>query len=252
MGPELMERMKAQCERFGTVFSLDEIVSADLGGRPFVLTTSAGDTIEADAVVIATGASAKYLGLPNELRLRGHGVSACATCDGFFYQQQDVCVIGGGDSAVEEATFLTRFAKKVYMIHRRDTLRASKIMQKRAQDNDKIEILWNTQVADVLGKDEVTGVRLKSAIDGTERDLAVTGVFLGIGHTPNTKPFVGKLRMDGSGYLLTTPGSTHTSIPGVFAAGDVQDIVYRQAITAAGSGCAAALDCEHWLEDQAH
>jgi thioredoxin reductase (NADPH) len=252
MGPDLMERMKKQCERFGATFHMDEIVDVDLSGRPFQLRTSMGETIEADALVVATGASARYLGLPNELRLRGHGVSACATCDGFFFQEQDIAVVGGGDSAMEEATFLTRFARKVYIIHRRDKLRASKIMQERAFNNDKIEFVWNTNVIDVHGADKVEGLRLQNTVDGTERDLDVTGLFLGIGHTPNTKPFAGKVRMDDSGYILTTPGRTFTSVPGVFACGDVQDIVYRQAITAAGSGCAAAMDCEAWLEEQSH
>ncbi len=250
MGPELMERMKAQCERFGTKFVMDEITSANLSERPFKLTTSTGDTVEADALVIATGASAKYLGLPNELRLRGHGVSACATCDGFFFQKQDIAVVGGGDSAMEEATFLTKFARKVYVLVRRDTLRASKIMQQRALANDKIEILWNTVVDDVLGAEEVEGLRIRNHSTGEVRDLPVTGFFLAIGHTPNTGPFAGQLETDPSGYLLTKPGTATTSIPGVFAAGDVQDSVYRQAITAAGSGCQAALECERWLESQ--
>jgi thioredoxin reductase (NADPH) len=250
MGPELMERMKAQCARFGTTFEMDEVVEADLSERPFKLKTSMGKELEADALVVATGASARYLGLPNELRLRGYGVSACATCDGFFFQEQEIAVVGGGDSAMEEATFLTKFAKKVYLIHRRDTLRASKIMQKRAFDNDKVEFLWNTTVTDVHGDDSVTGLTLQDTVTGETRQLPVTGLFLAIGHIPNTKPFVGQLETDEDGYLIAKPGSTLTSIPGVFAAGDVQDREYRQAITAAGSGCAAALDCERWLEAQ--
>lgn len=248
MGPELMDNMKAQCERFGTTFELDEIVSADLSSRPYKLKTGLGAEIEADALVIATGASARYLGLPNELRLRGHGVSACATCDGFFFQDVPIAVVGGGDSAMEEATFLTRFASKVYLIHRRDTFRASKIMQQRVFDNDKVEILYNTTVVDVHGTDKVTGIRLKSTTDGAERDLDVEGFFLAIGHDPNTAPFKGQLSMDDAGYLLTAADSTRTNIDGVFAAGDVQDKDYRQAITAAGSGCMAALECERWLE----
>jgi thioredoxin reductase (NADPH) len=247
MGPELMERMRSQCERFGTTFELDEVVEVDLSQRPFKLTTSLGHTVDADAVIVATGAAAKYLGLPNELRLRGHGVSACATCDGFFFQGQDLAVVGGGDTAMEEATFLTKFASSVTILHRRDTLRASKTMQKRAFDNPKIKFIWNTTVDDVLGEKKVTGLRLRDLVTGETSELPVTGLFLGIGHTPNTAPFVGKLAMDENGYLTTTPGSTYTSVPGVFACGDVQDHTYRQAITAAGSGCMAALDCERWL-----
>jgi thioredoxin reductase (NADPH) len=247
MGPDLMERMRAQCERFGTTFELDEITEVDLSQRPFKLSTSLGDTIEADAVIVATGAVAKYLGLPNELRLRGHGVSACATCDGFFFQGQELAVVGGGDTAMEEATFLTKFASSVTILHRRDTLRASKTMQQRAFDNPKIKFIWNTTVDDVLGEHKVTGLRLRDLVTGETSDLPVTGLFLGIGHTPNTAPFEGKLEMDENGYLVTRPGSTHTTVPGVFACGDVQDHIYRQAITAAGSGCMAALDCERWL-----
>ena len=250
MGPELMERMRAQCERFGAKFEMDEIVEADLSSRPFRLKTSFGGEVFADALVIATGASAKYLGLPNELRLRGHGVSACATCDGFFFQGADVAVVGGGDSAIEEATFLTKFARKVYLLHRRDSFRASKIMQQRAFDNPKIEIMWNTTVTDVLGADKVDALVLQDTVTGETGHLPVTGFFLGIGHTPNTKAFAGQIEADATGYLIPKPGSTHTSVPGVFAAGDVADSVYRQAITAAGSGCQAALDCERWLEDQ--
>jgi thioredoxin reductase (NADPH) len=252
MGPELMERMKAQCERFGATFVMDEVTEVDFNARPLQLTPSYTDPVEADAVVIATGAAARYLGLPNELRLRGHGVSACATCDGFFFQDQDIAVVGGGDSAMEEATFLTKFARKVYLIHRRDSLRASKVMQDRAFANDKVEFIWNTVVTDVIGESSVEGLALRNVIDNTERTLPVTGFFLAIGHTPNTKPFAGKLRLDDSGYVIPAPGGTTTSVPGVFACGDVQDIVYRQAITAAGSGCAAALDCERWLENESH
>ena len=244
MGPELMERMRAQCERFGTTFELDEITEVDLSQRPFTLTTSLGDTLEADAVIVATGAVAKYLGLPNELRLRGHGVSACATCDGFFFQGQDLAVVGGGDTAMEEATFLTKFASSVTILHRRDTLRASKTMQQRAFDNPKIKFIWNTTVDDVLGEHKVTGLRLRDLVTGETSELPVTGLFLGIGHTPNTAPFEGKLEMDENGYLVTRPGSTYTTVPGVFACGDVQDHIYRQAITAAGSGCMAAIDAE--------
>ncbi|MEZ4315914.1 MAG: thioredoxin-disulfide reductase [Myxococcota bacterium] len=249
MGPELMDRMKAQCARFGSEFIMDEIVEVDLSKRPFKLTPSFGTPLEADAIIVGTGATARFLGLPNEKRLQGHGVSACATCDGFFFQKAHVAVLGGGDSAMEEATFLTKFASKVTIIHRRDTLRASKIMQERAFANPKIEFLWNHDVVDVLGDEKVTGLKVRHTETGVESVMDdVTGFFLAIGHIPNTKPFVGKLTMDGSNYLLTRPGSSHTNIPGVFACGDVQDTVYRQAITAAGSGCAAALDAEKWLE----
>ncbi len=250
MGPELMERMKAQCERFGTTFSWDEIVGADLSKRPFTLETSGGQTVEADGLIIATGATARWLGLPNETRLQGHGVSACATCDGFFFQKAHVAVIGGGDSAMEEATFLTKFADKVTIIHRRDELRASKIMQERAFKNPKIEFLWNHEVTDVLGEDKVTGLEVRNVLDGAVDTLDdVTGLFLAIGHIPNTAIFKGQLDMDASGYVVTRADSTITNIEGVFAAGDVQDNVYRQAVTAAGTGCMAALDCERWLEE---
>ena len=250
MGPELMDRMKAQVERFGTTFSYEEITAADLSSYPFKLTTDSGEQVEASAVVIATGASARWLGLENETRLRGHGVSACATCDGFFFQDVPVVVIGGGDSAVEEATFLTRFASKVYLVHRRDQLRASKIMQQRAFNNAKLEIIWNTTMEDILGDDKVTGVRLKNVVSGEVSDLECAGVFLAIGHVPNTGAFKGQVDMDGSGYIQTAADSTATNIPGVYAAGDVQDTVYRQAITAAGTGCMAAMEVEKWLEEQ--
>jgi thioredoxin reductase (NADPH) len=248
MGPELMERMKAQCERFGAKFVFDSVVEADLSQRPFKLFTDGGETIEADALVIATGATARWLGLANEERLKGHGVSACATCDGFFFKNVPVVVVGGGDSAVEEATFLTKFASKVILVHRRDKLRASKIMQDRAQKNPKLEFLWNHEVVDVLGEQKVSGVRVKSTVNGDEHEIPVAGLFLAIGHVPNTQPFKGQLDMDEGGYLLTKTGSTYTNVPGVFACGDVQDQEYRQAVTAAGSGCMAALDCERWLE----
>ncbi|MFT4622895.1 MAG: thioredoxin reductase (NADPH) [Myxococcota bacterium] len=252
MGPELMERMKAQCARFGSEFIYDVIESADLSSPPFKLKPAMGDVQEFDAVVIATGATARYLGLPNETRLSGHGVSACATCDGFFFQNVPVVVVGGGDSAMEEATFLTKFASKVIIVHRRDTLRASKIMQERAFKNPKIEFLWNHSVVDVLGDDAVTGVRIEHSTTGVQADLECSGFFLAIGHTPNTVVFRGALDMDDAGYLITQPGTTVTNVPGVFASGDVQDTVYRQAITAAGTGCMAALECERWLEAQEH
>jgi len=250
-GPELMDRTRAQAARFGTEFSYDFIEGVDLSERPFKLTTASGEVKLFDAIVIATGASAKYLGLANEKRLRGAGVSACATCDGFFYQGAEIVVIGGGDSAIEEATFLTRFASKVTIIHRRDALRASKIMQQRAFDNPKIEILWNKDIVDVLGADKVTGCRVRDTQTGEESDVPCTGFFLGIGHHPNTDLFKGQLSLDPVGYIISEPNTSRTSVPGVFAAGDVADSVYRQAITAAGAGCKAALDCERWLEDQA-
>jgi len=250
MGPDLMENMKKQCERFGATFEMDEIVEADLSQRPFKLKTSFGKEMEADALIVATGASARYLNLPNELRLRGHGVSACATCDGFFFQGQDIAVVGGGDSAMEEATFLTKFARKVYVIHRRDTLRASKIMQDRALANDKIEFVWNSVVRDVLGDDKVEGLVVEDTQTGETGMLDVTGLVLASGHTPNTKPFHGQLATNDSGYLVVQGNSTLTSVEGVFATGDVADDEYRQAITAAGTGCRAALDAERWLEAQ--
>ena len=251
MGPELMDRMKAQCERFGATYKLDSIESIDLDSWPYAY-KAGGEEGYAQTVIIATGASAKYLGLPNEIRLQGYGVSACATCDGFFYRDQVVCVIGGGDSAAEEATFLTKFASKVYLLVRRDELRASKVMQHRVFDNEKLEVLWNTEMIDVLGDTAVTGIRTKNNKTGEERDIELTGVFLAIGHVPNSQPFQKWLQTDDTGYLITRPDSTATEYPGVFAAGDVQDHVYRQAVTAAGSGCMAALEAERWLEHKLH
>lgn len=248
MGPELMERMKAQCARFGATFAFDEVVEADLSSRPFALKTSMGETLHADALVIATGASARWLDLDNEKRLQGRGVSSCATCDGFFFQNVPVVVVGGGDSAMEEATFLTRFASEVHIVHRRDTLRASAIMQDRARKNEKIRFIWDTEVVDVLGDDKVTGVRLRNIKTQELSDLDTAGLFLAIGHIPNTAPFRDALDADDNGYLITAADSTRTNIEGVFAAGDVQDHVYRQAVTAAGSGCMAALEAERWLE----
>ena len=250
LGPDLMAGMKKQCERFGSTFVLDEVKEIDLSARPFKLTPSYTDPLEVDAVVIATGASARYLGLPNETRLQGHGVSACATCDGFFFKDKEVVVVGGGDSAMEEATFLTKFATKVTVVHRRDTLRASKIMQDRAQNNPKIDWVWNAEITDVHGEDKVSGVRIRDRNTGEERDMSADGLFLAIGHTPNTAFLGGQLQTDDNGYLITKPGRTLTSLEGVFAAGDVQDHEYRQAVTAAGSGCAAAMDCEKWLQLQ--
>jgi thioredoxin reductase (NADPH) len=252
MGPALMDVMKKQVERFGTRFVLDEIVEADLGKSPFRIKTSSGKEYLARTLIIATGASARYLGLPNEIRLQGYGVSACATCDGFFYRGMEVGVVGGGDSACEEANFLTKFATTVHLFVRRDALRASKIMQDRVLKNDKIKIHWNTELADVLGKDEVEGVRLLNNISNTESDLPLKGLFLAIGHTPNSSAFTDWLDHDENGYIQTQSDSSKTNLEGVFACGDVQDHVYRQAVTAAGSGCMAAIDCERWLEDQGH
>jgi thioredoxin reductase (NADPH) len=250
MGPELMERMKAQAERFGTRFVPGEVTRVDLSTRPFQL-WSEGESYTADAVIVATGASAKWLGIPSEKAYQGKGVSACATCDGFFFRGVDVAVVGGGDTAVEEATFLTKYANKVYLVHRRAELRASKVMQERARKNPKIEFIWNAGVDEVLGDGKtMTGLRLKSTKDGSTRELKVQGFFLAIGHEPNTGIFKGQLDMNDVGYLNVQAPSTRTSREGVFAAGDVADPHYRQAVTAAGSGCAAAIDAERWLGDQ--
>ncbi len=250
-GPELMNGMRAQAERFGTRFLETEVSAADLSQRPFRLDTDEGP-VTCDALIIATGATARYLGIPGENELKGFGVSACATCDGFFFTGKEIAVVGGGDSAMEEATFLTRFASKVTVIHRRDALRASRIMQERAEKNPKVEFVWNALPTQVLGSKQegVQGLILKDTVSGATREFACQGLFLAIGHTPNTKLFEGQLDLDPKGYVLTQPGRTHCSVPGVFAAGDVQDTHYRQAITAAGSGCMAALDAQHWLEEQ--
>ncbi len=247
MGPELMKEMRAQAERFGTGFKTGDVTAVDLATRPFKVIVDDEKTLEAKTLIIATGASPITLGLPNEKRLWGHGVSSCATCDGFFFKGKELVVVGGGDSAMEEATFLTKFATKVSIIHRRDKLRASKIMQDRALKNEKITFVWNSIVEDVLGQDIVTGVRVKNVVTDKVWDLPCAGLFLAIGHRPNTTLFTGQLRMNETGYLLTSQG-TATSIPGVFAAGDVQDAHYRQAVTAAGTGCMAAIDAERFLE----
>jgi len=250
MGPELMERFKAQAGRFGTKFSAAEITRVDLSRRPFRLWADDAE-YTADAVIVATGASAKWLGIPSEKAYMGKGVSACATCDGFFFRGVEVAVVGGGDTAVEEATFLTKFATKVWLVHRRDELRASKVMQERARKNPKIEFVWNATVDEVLGDGKaVKGLRLRSTKDGSTRDLPVQGLFLAIGHEPNTRVFRGQLEANDVGYLLVRAPSTRTSVDGVFAAGDVADPTYRQAVTAAGAGCAAAIDAERWLGEQ--
>jgi thioredoxin reductase (NADPH) len=246
LGPPMMEKFEAQARRFGTELIPEDVISVDFSKRPFKVTTDSSE-YQARAVIISTGASAKWLGLPSEQRLQGRGVSACATCDGFFFKQKDVAVIGGGDTAMEEATFLTRYANHVTVIHRRDTLRASKIMQDRAFKNPKISFIWDTEVTEVLGENEVTGLRLHNVKTDEESILPVQGFFLAIGHKPNTDLFKGFLDMDKVGYIIPVE-HTMTNIPGVFAAGDVTDHRYRQAVTAAGDGCRAAIDAERWLE----
>jgi thioredoxin reductase (NADPH) len=249
-GPALMEAFRTQSLRFGTRIFTEDVTKVDLSKRPFSV-ASAERTLTTQAIIIATGATAKRLNLPNEPRLWNKGISACAVCDGALplFRGKALVVVGGGDSAAEESTFLTKFASQVYLVHRRDQLRASKIMQDRVLNHSKIEVIWNTVVADVLGNDAVSAVRLRNVTTHQERDLPCGGLFYAIGFTPNTALFVGQLELDKDGYLITTPGSTHTSMPGVFACGDVQDKKYRQAVTAAGSGCMAAMDCERWLAE---
>jgi thioredoxin reductase (NADPH) len=250
MGPELMERMKAQAERFGTRCVPGEITRVDLSVRPFRLWSEEAE-YTADAVIVATGASAKWLGIPSEKAYQGKGVSACATCDGFFFRGVEVAVVGGGDTAVEEASFLTKYATKVFLIHRRGELRASKVMQERARKNPKIEFVWNAAVEEVLGDGKaMTGLRLKSTKDGKTWEMKAQGLFLAIGHEPNTAVFKGQLEMNEVGYLNVQAPTTRTSREGVFASGDVADPIYRQAVTAAGSGCASAIDAERWLGEQ--
>lgn len=253
-GPWLMEQMAAQAEHVGTRMVQDLVVQADFSARPFRLLGDSGDTYLGDSVVIATGAQARWLGLESEQHLQGRGVSACATCDGFFFRGKNVAVVGGGNTAVEEALYLTHHADHVTLIHRRDALRAEKILQARLFDNPKTSVIWDSVVAEILGggtPEGVTGVRLRNVKDGSETDLPVEGVFIAIGHTPNTGVFAGQVDMDAEGYIRTDPGSTRTSIEGVFAAGDVQDKVFRQAVTAAGTGCMAALEAEKWLAEHA-
>jgi len=251
LGPELMEKMKKQAERFGTRYVLGDVTRVDLAQRPFRIWQD-DQLYAADALVVATGASAKWLGIPSEREYRGKGVSACATCDGFFFRGVDIAVVGGGDTAVEEATFLTKYATKVYLVHRRDALRASKIMVEKARRNPKIEFVWNSVVEEVQGDGKaVTALKLRSTKDGALRALPVKGLFMGIGHEPNTALFRGQLDMNEVGYIRVRAPSTATSVPGVFAAGDVADPTYRQAVSAAGTGCMAAIDAERWLAEHA-
>jgi thioredoxin reductase (NADPH) len=253
MGPEMMEIFRRQAERFGTRFLAGEVNEVRLGKHPFEIVAE-GELIKAQCVIISTGASAKLLGLESEKKMMGYGVSACATCDGAFFKDKEVIVVGGGDTAIEEATFLTRFATKVTIVHRRNELRASKIMQDRARKNPKIAFMWDTVVQEIKGvpKDGVSGVALKNVKTGKSSDFKCDGVFIAIGHQPNTALFKGVLEMDETGYLKVRAGSTYTNVEGVFAAGDVADHVYRQAVTAAGTGCMAAIDAERWLEAQQH
>ena len=247
MGPDLMENMRKQAEKFGAQLITDDIVEMDLSGDVKVLKDGSGNTVHAKSVILATGPAYKEIGLTNEKRLSGRGVSWCATCDGFFFREKEVAIVGGGDSAMEEANFLTRFASKVVLIHRRDTLRASKIMAERAMANPKIEFLWNTEVIDVLGADQMTGLKLKNTVDGTESERNFDGLFVAIGHVPRSELLTGQIDVDAEGYVKVEGRSTRTNQKGVFACGDLVDHTYRQAITAAGSGCQAALDAERFL-----
>ena len=250
-GPEMMMELREQAERFGTVVRDGLVTKVDFSRYPF-FAVGDGQEIEAESVIIATGASAKYLGLPSEQRLMNKGVSACAVCDGFFYRGMEVAVIGAGDSAAEEATYLSKLCPKVYLVVRRDEMRASKIMQERVKTNPKIEILWNSVTEEVLGTEEVTGIRVKNTVTGERRDIAVKGFFVAIGHQPNTDIFKGQIDMDETGYIKVQPGTTRTNVEGVFAVGDAADRVYRQAVTAAGTGCMGALDAERWLAAREH
>ena len=250
MGPNLMEEMRAQAERFGTKFITDDIVKMELTSEIKTVVDGAGNEYQAKAVILATGSGYKKLNVEKEDLLSGRGVSYCATCDGFFFKEQVIAVVGGGDSAMEEATFLTRFASKVYVIHRRDQLRASKIMQQRAFDDPKIEFIFNSEVVSILGDEKVSGARIRNTQTNEERDLALTGLFVAIGHDPRSELVKGQVDLDENGYIVTKPDTSLTNLTGVFACGDVVDHVYRQAITAAGSGCKAALDAERWLASQ--
>jgi thioredoxin reductase (NADPH) len=251
MGPDLMMRMREQAIRFGAEFLTAKATKVDFSDRPFRVWVR-DELYVADSIIVSTGAQSLMLGLDSEARLLGHGLSTCATCDGFFFRGQEIAVVGGGDSAVEEALFLTKFASNVTLIHRRDTLRASKIMQERIFANPKMSFRWNTVVTDLIGTDKLEGAVVQDTQTGSTSTLPVTGMFVAIGHRPNTDLFAGMLDMEDTGYLVTRPGSTYTNVDGVFACGDVQDHTYRQAITAAGSGCMAAIDCERWLESSRH
>ncbi|KDA07039.1 thioredoxin reductase [Microbacterium sp. CH12i] len=246
-GPELMESMRAQAERFGARILLDDAVSVDLEGPIKVIETGAGETFRARAVILTMGSAYRKLGLPEEERLTGHGLSWCATCDGFFFREQEIVVVGGGDSAMEEALFLTRFASKVTVVHRREEFRASKIMAQRVLDHPKIDVAWNSEVAGIIGDEKVHAVALRDTVTGAERELSATGVFVAIGHDPRSELVIGIIDTDANGYVLVEHPSTRTNLPGVFAAGDLVDHTYRQAITAAGTGCAAAQDAQHYL-----
>jgi thioredoxin reductase (NADPH) len=248
MGPEMMDLFRKQAEKFGTRFVSGDVTRVEFSARPFGIWVG-DDELRADAVIVSTGASARWLGVPGEEKLRGHGVSACATCDGFFFRDREIVVVGGGDSAMEEALFLTKFASKVTIVHRRDEFRASKIMATRALDHPKIEVRWHSVVTEILGEDTVEAVRLENVLTGETEEFPTEGVFMAIGHDPNTTLFAGQLDLDDAGYLRTF-GTTATSVEGVFGAGDVVDFTYRQAITAAGMGCRAALDAERWLDAQ--
>ena len=247
MGPDLMDHLRKQADRFGAELVTDDVTAVDLTGEIKVVTDGRGDQHQAMAVIIATGSGYRELGLPNEKRLSGHGVSWCATCDGFFFRDKDVVVVGGGDTAMEEATFLTRFAKSVTVVHRRGELRASKIMQERAFAHEKIRFVWDSEVVDIIGEDKLAGVRLRNVKTGEESALDVSGLFVAIGHDPRSEIFAGQVRLDDEGYILVDAPSTRTNVTGVFASGDVVDHIYRQAVTAAGTGCAAALDAERYL-----
>ncbi|MEQ8580686.1 MAG: thioredoxin-disulfide reductase [Marinoscillum sp.] len=250
MGPQMMVDFQKQAERFGTDIRSGMITAVDFSGWPHSVTVDNKTEIEAEAVIISTGASAKWLGLESEQRLNGRGVSACAVCDGFFFRGQDVAIVGGGDTAAEEATYLSKLVKKVYMLVRRDEMRASKIMQQRVLNAPNIEVLWNSETDEVLGDEEVTGLRIKDTVTGEKREIDVQGFFVAIGHKPNTDIFKGFLDMDSAGYIKTIPGTSKTNIPGVFATGDAQDKIYRQAVTAAGSGCMGALDAEKFIAEK--
>ena len=252
MGPQLMDEMRAQAERFGAELVSDDVTAVDLTGPVKIVKDGAGTEFRARAVILATGSGYRKIGLPNEDRLSGHGVSWCATCDGFFFRDQHIAVVGGGDSAMEEATFLSRFASKVTVVHRRDELRASKIMQDRALANPKIEFAWNSAVAEIHGEDKLTGLTLEDTVTGERRELGVTGLFIAIGHDPRSELLHGQVRLDEEGYVLVDHPSTRTNLPGVFACGDLVDHIYRQAVTAAGTGCSAALDAERYLADLDH